>query len=146
MALILAWNDEQDILPISPKFAEKLEELLKLAGEEEGVEDGEVALTFVDDETIHELNRTYRNIDRPTDVLSFAMLEQGEDEPAILYGEEEPDEDSVEGDADADGKKALRSRSAISSFRFPGPRRRLTNTAIPWSVNSDFYSFTDFCI
>ncbi|GKS12457.1 endoribonuclease YbeY [Paenibacillus chitinolyticus] len=102
MALILAWNDEQDILPISPKFAEKLEELLKLAGEEEGVEDGEVALTFVDDETIHELNRTYRNIDRPTDVLSFAMLEQGEDEPAILYGEEEPDEDSAESDADAD--------------------------------------------
>lgn len=101
MALILAWNDEQDILPISPKFAEKLEELLKLAGEEEGVEDGEVALTFVDDETIHELNRTYRNIDRPTDVLSFAMLEQGEDEPAILYGEEEPDEDTAGDDADA---------------------------------------------
>ncbi|SEF50129.1 rRNA maturation RNase YbeY [Paenibacillus sp. UNC499MF] len=107
MALILAWNDEQDILPISPKFAEKLEELLKLAGEEEGVEDGEVALTFVDDETIHELNRTYRNIDRPTDVLSFAMLEQGEDEPAILYGEEEPDEDTAGDDAGADEEEGF---------------------------------------
>ncbi|WP_068774381.1 rRNA maturation RNase YbeY [Paenibacillus sp. FJAT-26967] len=93
MALVLAWNDEQDVLPVDPKFADKLKELLRLAGKAEGIEDGEVALTFVDDESIHELNRTYRGIDRPTDVLSFAMLEKGEDEIAIIYGEEEEDED-----------------------------------------------------
>lgn len=38
----------------------------------------ELSLLLTDDETIHELNRTYRGVDRPTDVLSFSLRE-GED-------------------------------------------------------------------
>ena len=34
----------------------------------------EVGVTFVEDETIRNLNREHRNIDRKTDVLSFPML------------------------------------------------------------------------
>ncbi len=46
--------------------------------EEEGFEDNaEVSVRFVDNETIHELNRKYRNIDRETDVLSFPLGENG---------------------------------------------------------------------
>lgn len=41
---------------------------------------GEVSVSFVTDEEIHELNRDYRDVDRPTDVLSFA-LQEGEDFP-----------------------------------------------------------------
>lgn len=37
----------------------------------------EISVRFVDDETIHELNREYRNVDRSTDVLSFPMGEGG---------------------------------------------------------------------
>ena len=34
-----------------------------------------VSVTIVDNEYIHEINRTYRHIDRPTDVISFAFLD-----------------------------------------------------------------------
>ena len=33
----------------------------------------EISVTIVDDEAIHELNKKHRNIDRPTDVLSFPL-------------------------------------------------------------------------
>jgi probable rRNA maturation factor len=35
----------------------------------------ELSVTLVDDAEIHRLNRAYRRIDRPTDVLAFAMRE-----------------------------------------------------------------------
>lgn len=35
----------------------------------------EVNVTIVDDETIHAINREQRGIDRPTDVLSFPLVE-----------------------------------------------------------------------
>lgn len=37
----------------------------------------EVNVTFVNNEQIHKLNKQYRNIDAPTDVLSFPMGENG---------------------------------------------------------------------
>ena len=49
----------------------------------------EVDITIVDDEEIHMLNRDYRNVDRPTDVLSFALDEESEEEPELLGGPEE---------------------------------------------------------
>ena len=36
--------------------------------------EAEVNVTIVDSESIHEINKEYRNIDSPTDVLSFPML------------------------------------------------------------------------
>ena len=37
--------------------------------------EAEVNLTLTDNQGIHEMNREYRDMDRPTDVLSFPMLE-----------------------------------------------------------------------
>ena len=34
-----------------------------------------ISVTLVDNEYIHEINRNYRHIDRPTDVISFAFLD-----------------------------------------------------------------------
>lgn len=92
MALRLDWNNEQDKLEISEDLIKLLDNLLQKAAESEGVEDGEVALTFVDDEEIHVLNREYRGIDRPTDVLSFAMNESLDEELDIVYEVEEGEE------------------------------------------------------
>ncbi len=38
-----------------------------------------LSVVFVDDAAIHEINRDYRGIDRPTDVISFALLDQEND-------------------------------------------------------------------
>ena len=51
-------------------------------GELYGVMDAEVSVTLTDDAHIHVLNRDYRGVDRPTDVLSFALTES--EEPAII--------------------------------------------------------------
>lgn len=41
-------------------------------------EPAEISVTFTDNEGIRELNKQYRNIDAPTDVLSFPMGQNGE--------------------------------------------------------------------
>ncbi len=38
-------------------------------------EDTEVSFTLTDNKFIHELNKKHRNIDRPTDVLSFPLID-----------------------------------------------------------------------
>ena len=57
----------------------------EVVGKIYGAENSEVSITLTDDETIHELNKKYRGIDRATDVLSFALRES--DEPEILDAE-----------------------------------------------------------
>ena len=63
-------------LPRSPTVAE-IEELCALALSSAGIADGHIAIEFVDEERIRELNRDYRRIDEPTDVLSFGVDEDG---------------------------------------------------------------------
>lgn len=55
--------------------------------------DVQISVTFVDDEGIRAINKSYRNIDKATDVLSFPLtdFEGGEepptDEPEIALGD-----------------------------------------------------------
>jgi GTP-binding protein Era len=53
--------------------AAELERLCALAIASAGIEDGHVAIEFVDAERMRELNREHRQIDEPTDVLSFSV-------------------------------------------------------------------------
>ncbi len=46
-----------------------------------------MSVTFVSKEQIHQINKTYRNIDRPTDVISFAFLD---DKNEIIIGDNIP--------------------------------------------------------
>lgn len=48
----------------------------------------EVSILLVDNNYIKELNFIYRRQNRPTDVLSFAMNELGDDEPEYDFGGE----------------------------------------------------------
>ena len=60
--------------------------------------EAEVNLTLVDKERIHEINREMRQIDRPTDVLSFPMIEYAE--PADFDGVEDQFDDCVNPDTE----------------------------------------------
>lgn len=62
-----------------------IEKLLNYTAEKENVQEGsELSVTFVSNERIQEINREYREKDRPTDVISFALEEMGEGELEIV--------------------------------------------------------------
>jgi probable rRNA maturation factor len=81
-------SNEQNRVPVSEtqeQMVRKVAEMaLRMAGQELG-ENVEVSVTFVDNETIQELNREHRGIDKPTDVLSFSQLE-GEEMAEVPEG------------------------------------------------------------
>lgn len=91
MTLQLDLYDEQTAVALPQTLEELLRELMCYAGEAEGIASGDVAVTIVDDEEIRQLNLQYRGLDKPTDVLSFSMLESGDDESPIHYDEELPE-------------------------------------------------------
>lgn len=53
----------------------KLDKVIKCTSEKLNIKDKYVSIVFVNNEKIHEINKTYRNVDRPTDVISFAFLD-----------------------------------------------------------------------
>ena len=64
--------------------AAEVQELCALALSSAGIDDGHVAVEFVDDQRMRALNRDFRHIDAPTDVLSFGI-----DEDAASIGPRE---------------------------------------------------------
>jgi probable rRNA maturation factor len=67
-----------DLLVPDAPTALEVRELCVLALASAGIEDGHMAVEFVDAERIQTLNREYRSIDKATDVLSFGVDEDGE--------------------------------------------------------------------
>ena len=64
------------VAPGGPTGAE-VQELCALALASAGIEQGHVAIDFVDEERMRDLNREHRSLDEPTDVLSFGVDEDG---------------------------------------------------------------------
>lgn len=73
---------EPETLTVDDKIFEEIMRAADVVGEIYGVENSELSITLTDDENIHALNKKYRDIDRATDVLSFAFRES--DEPEVI--------------------------------------------------------------
>jgi len=67
-----------DLLVPDAPTALEVRELCVLALASAGIEDGHLAVEFVDADRIRDLNREHRGKDAPTDVLSFGIDEDGE--------------------------------------------------------------------
>ena len=81
--------NEIGILNETNKKVEELNDLkglLEYATQMEEVENSIFNVVLIDNEKIHEMNKQYRGIDRPTDVISFAL----EDENSCLSFKGEP--------------------------------------------------------
>ncbi|WP_347862726.1 rRNA maturation RNase YbeY [Salimicrobium sp. PL1-032A] len=80
--LKIDFHDETN--SIDEAFVDLIQRVLSFAAVKEGiVGDTELSVTFVNNTQIQELNRNYRQKDKPTDVLSFPMEEAGDEEVEI---------------------------------------------------------------
>ncbi len=79
--------NDQDRVPAPEPLLGLIERAVESVLQQEGHGSSQVDVTLVDDEAIQGLNSQYRGVDRPTDVLSFALQEEaGEGEPAVTGG------------------------------------------------------------
>ena len=99
-------ENEQEKQEVAAEIEETVRRvILKTLEFEECDFDAEVSVTIVDNETIREINRQQRNIDKATDVLSFPML----------YFDENGD--IIDSDYDTDGGLLLLGDIVISAER-----------------------------
>ena len=93
--LMIYFNNDQDKFPVTYKLKMLLRRAVDatLAYEQYG-NPCEVSITLTDNEKIHALNKQYREVDKPTDVLSFPLVDfEGEgcepalDEPMVSLGD-----------------------------------------------------------
>ena len=72
----LIWDNEQEFIDITDDLIKTLTACMEQTLAFETFDkDAEVSLTFTDNSGIKERNRIARGIDKPTDVLSFPMLD-----------------------------------------------------------------------
>lgn len=75
---------------LSQDHLKEVESLLQFAADFLKIsEDTEMSVTFMDNSGIQVINRDYRGKDVPTDVISFALEEEGEDELPIIFEDED---------------------------------------------------------
>lgn len=85
----IAFLDETNT--VSQEKINEIDELLQYAANYLKLpEDTEMSVTFMDNAAIQIINRDYRDKDQPTDVISFALEEETEEELPIIFDDEIP--------------------------------------------------------
>lgn len=90
--MIIYFENDQDKVELGEYIEKRLHDALNVVAKLHDIsDDAEIDVTIVDDAAIHEINRDYRGIDRPTDVISFALDDDLEDsdEPELIDAPEE---------------------------------------------------------
>ncbi|MGM9644286.1 MAG: rRNA maturation RNase YbeY [Eubacteriales bacterium] len=76
MSLRIYFENEQEKIPVTYNLKMLLREAIETTLDFEDFRNVcEVSVTFTDNEGIRELNRKFRGIDKPTDVLSFPLFD-----------------------------------------------------------------------
>ena len=86
MGLKIYFENAQDKLQLTYKMKMLIREAVETTLDFEDFQNHcEVSVTFTDNEGIHALNKKFREVDKPTDVLSFPLFDfEGEtDEPPV---------------------------------------------------------------
>ena len=61
----------------SDAYIKDIKNILKLGLKHMNIKDSYISVVIVDKDKIHEINKTYRNVDKVTDVISFAFEDNG---------------------------------------------------------------------
>lgn len=73
---------------VEEEHKELVSTILEFAAKKLALPDNtEVSVTFVTNSRIQEINREYRDKDQPTDVISFALEDEVDDEPEFFLGD-----------------------------------------------------------
>lgn len=82
-------DNRQEIIPWDEKMETLIAQAVEMCLEKEGItKDVEISISLVDNQEIQDLNREYRSIDRPTDVLSFPQYDTLENlKPPLCLGD-----------------------------------------------------------
>lgn len=82
----IEFHDETN--SVDEDLVDLIQRVLTFASKEEDItSEAEMSVSFVDNKEIQIINRNYRQKDEPTDVISFAMQDEGEGEMKIIGAE-----------------------------------------------------------
>ena len=83
-------ENEQDKETLTPEIGQAIRDVCESTLKSEECDfDAQISITLTDNETIREINKSNRSIDKATDVLSFPLLEFDDD--GVADGEYETD-------------------------------------------------------
>ncbi len=92
MNLKVTVYNRQKVYKISTEIRKLIEKAAKMCFENEAFPYScQVYITLTDNQSIQEINREHREMDRPTDVLSFPLVEYIDGDPLIMPGDIDPE-------------------------------------------------------